>query len=75
MTNTITLRAYQQELLDRIREATRKYKGICVVLPCGGGKTVIFADIARTAAIKRKRVLIISPMDTIEAQIIDTLKT
>ena len=55
---TIILRAYQEELLDRIRQATRKYKGICVVLPCGGGKTVIFADIARTAAIKRKRVLV-----------------
>jgi len=43
----ITLRQYQTELIDATRKAFRNgYKRPLVVLPCGAGKTVCFADMA-----------------------------
>lgn len=41
------LRDYQEEVIEETRNAFRKgYKAPCVVLPCGGGKTVCFAYMA-----------------------------
>ena len=43
-----TLRPYQSDIVDRVRNAyLHGYKAPCVVLPCGGGKSVIVAEIAR----------------------------
>ena len=70
---TITLRTYQETLIEDIRTAVKAhYKGILVMLPCAGGKTTIFADISRTAALKKKRVLVLTPEDTIKDQILET---
>lgn len=42
------LRDYQSHLINKTREAMRKgYRKPLVVLPCGGGKTVMFAYMAR----------------------------
>ena len=70
----ITLRPYQQELITDIREQVQvaHRKSILVMLPCAGGKTTIFADISRTAALKKKRVLVLTPEDTIKDQILKT---
>lgn len=40
------LRPYQIDLVTRTRDAFGKYHRPLVVLPCGGGKTVCFADMA-----------------------------
>lgn len=52
------LRAYQEELVDKLRQAWRDgYKAPCIVLGCGGGKSCIVAEIARRTTWNGKRVL------------------
>lgn len=52
------LRMYQIELIEKARDAYRHgARAPCIVLPCGGGKSVIVADIAKSAAAKNNRVL------------------
>ncbi len=52
------LRAYQEELVDKLRQAWREgYKAPCIVLGCGGGKSCIVAEIARRTTWNGKRVL------------------
>lgn len=54
------LRPYQIQLLDNVRQAYREgYCRPCIVLPCGGGKSCITAEIARKATEKGNRVLFI----------------
>jgi superfamily II DNA or RNA helicase len=57
---TITLRPYQQELVDAIRLQYQLGKqSVLAVLPTGGGKTRIFSHIAEAASRKGNRVLIL----------------
>ena len=52
------LREYQAELIGRIRLAIMHgRKSIVSVLGCGGGKSVIQAEISRSATVKGNRVL------------------
>lgn len=52
------LRAYQVELLNRVRQAYREgAHRPCIVLPCGGGKSCITAEAAKGATDKGNRVL------------------
>lgn len=52
------LRAYQEELVSRVRKAWLKgKKAPCIVLPCGGGKSVIVAEIAKRTTEKHNHVL------------------
>jgi superfamily II DNA or RNA helicase len=52
------LRPYQIELIEKVRNAYHNgAKAPCIVLPCGGGKSVIVADIAKSATEKKNRVL------------------
>lgn len=54
------LRPYQSELVEQVRQAWRQgYKSPCIVLPCGGGKSCIVADMARRTTENEKRVLFI----------------
>ena len=47
------LRDYQVDLIDRVRSGfARGKKRILAVLPCGAGKTVCFADMARRHVLK-----------------------
>ena len=53
-----TLRPYQNDIVDRVRNAyLHGYKAPGVVLPCGGGKSVIVAEIAKRTTAKRNHVL------------------
>lgn len=52
------LRPYQIDLENGVRQAYREgYRSPCIVLPCGGGKSVIIADIAKQTTTKGNRVL------------------
>ena len=52
------LRAYQNELLDKTRQAYAEgYRAPCIVSPCGSGKSVMMAEMARSATLKGNRVL------------------
>lgn len=52
------LRPYQTDLENGVRQAYREgYRSPCIVLPCGGGKSVIIADIAKQTTAKGNRVL------------------
>jgi len=56
----ITLRPYQSDAVERVREALRSgCRAPLLVAPTGAGKTVIFSFVAAGAASKGKRVLIL----------------
>lgn len=55
----IQLRDYQKEIKFKIRELFREGKNRLVLqLPTGGGKTVIFTDIAKSVAEKNKKAIV-----------------
>ena len=44
------LREYQSDILNEIRKTYKQgYKAPCLVLPCGGGKSVLAAEMAKSA--------------------------
>ena len=49
---------YQLLAVNQLREKMRDYKRVCLCLPTGGGKTIIFSDIANKAIEKGKRVMV-----------------
>ena len=49
---------YQISAVNQLREKMRDHKRVCLCLPTGGGKTIIFSDIANKAIEKGKRVLV-----------------
>lgn len=52
------LRPYQTDLLEKARAEYRNgAKSPCIVLPCGGGKSVIVAEMAKSATAKGNQVL------------------
>jgi len=51
------LRAYQKDAINNIRNAFRSYKRVLFVCPTGGGKTMIFSEIAKAST---KKVLILA---------------
>lgn len=52
------LRDYQSDLVRGVHEAWREgYKRPCIVLPCGGGKSIITADMAKRTTDRGKNVL------------------
>lgn len=52
------LRPYQNDLVQKVRQAWRQgFKAPCIVLPCGGGKSCIVAEMARQTTLNGKRVL------------------
>ena len=54
------LRQYQNDIIRNVRTAYREgYKAPCIVLPCGGGKSVIVADIAKKTTDKGNKVLFV----------------
>lgn len=55
---TITLRNYQQEAINKARQAFADgFKAVCLVLPCRSGKSVLAAYIAKTNTDRKRRVL------------------
>lgn len=56
----LVLRDYQIVLVDKLRCSFRSgHRAVLLQLATGGGKTVVFVEIARSAWLKAKRVLII----------------
>ncbi len=54
----MNLRPYQTALVQKVHDNFRRgVKWACIVLPCGGGKSVIVAEIARRTTQKLNRVL------------------
>ena len=54
----MALRAYQEALVQKVHDSFRRgVKSACIVLPCGGGKSVIVAEIARRTTQKHNHVL------------------
>ena len=52
------LRPYQKELTEQVYNSWNSgYKAPCIVLPCGGGKSVIIAEIAKQFTEQYKNVL------------------
>lgn len=52
------LRDYQQNLIDKTFKAYNDgYTAPCIVLPCGGGKSIILAEIAKIYTLQEKNVL------------------
>lgn len=49
---------YQEELIQRARESFSKgFKSPCIVSPCGSGKSVMIAEIARKTTLKGNQIL------------------
>lgn len=63
------LRDYQTDIINRIRNSfSENKKRVCVVLPTGTGKTVVFAQIAKMTAQNKKHVLILTHRREIHRQ-------
>lgn len=71
----ITLRPYQSEGIQQIRDAFgRGARAPLYVLPTGGGKTVLFSEIAASSERRGKRVLILAHRVELVDQIVTSLK-
>lgn len=69
------LRPYQTKLLNKTREAyLQGFKSPCIVAPCGAGKTVVMADMAKKASEKKNHTLFLVHRKELKDQTIDTLK-
>jgi superfamily II DNA or RNA helicase len=64
----ISLRPYQIQAVNDIREAYREHNRILLVMPTGSGKTCTFSFICASAVERGKRVLILSDRVEIFAQ-------
>ena len=67
------LRPYQNDVVEQLRASWRKgYKAPCIVLPCGGGKSCILAEMAKRTTLNGKRVLFLVHRKELVEQIIST---
>ncbi len=67
------LRHYQIDLLNRTKQAYRDgFKKPCIVAPCGSGKSVMVAEMARLTTLKKNRVLFIVHRKELCEQITET---
>lgn len=71
----MNLRPYQIKLVDDIRKSIKNgNNSIVAVLGCGGGKSIIQADIAKSATDKNNRVLFLVHRQELCSQIYNTFK-
>jgi len=69
------LRPYQEELVSRVRKAYLNGRiSPCIVLPCGGGKSCIVAEIAKRTTDKKNRVLFLVHRKELCQQIENTFR-
>lgn len=70
----ISLRDYQDDIISRLRDAVqRSVRRVCVVLGCGGGKTVIFSYVSAQAKLKGNDVLVLQHRAELIQQTSETL--
>ena len=68
------LRPYQQDLYAKTATAFKQgYHRVLVVSPCGSGKTVLMAHMAKETARRKKTVWVILPRQEIYEQFVETL--
>lgn len=71
----MNLRPYQNEIVVQLRQAYAEgYKAPCIVAPCGAGKSVIVADVAKRTTIKGNRVLFLVHRQELCQQIDETFR-
>lgn len=71
----ITLRPYQQKLIDETRLRFKSgIKSALLVAPCGSGKTVCFSYFCKEVSSRNKKTLIIAHREELLDQISETLK-
>lgn len=70
----IKLRYYQEAAVGMVRDALEKFLSVILVLATGAGKTVVFSYIARRAAERGARVMILAHRDTLLKQASNKLK-
>lgn len=67
------LRQYQLDLVTEVKESYKQgFKAPCIVLPCGGGKSVIVADMAKRTTDKGNRALFLVHRKELCDQIFNT---
>ncbi len=68
--NTPTLRDYQQDAIEQVREAFRqRQQSVLLVMPTGAGKTICFSYVAQQATRKGSRILLLAHRRELVAQI------
>lgn len=67
----MTLRPYQQEAVDRVLTGWKEFDKQLLVLPTGGGKTIVFSKIVE--ALQPKRSLILCHQNELIEQAVDKL--
>lgn len=71
----IALRDYQRRAIDELRAAYQAGKRApCLVLPTGGGKTLVASEIVRSAASRGRRVLFLAHREELIAQTVAKLE-
>lgn len=70
----VTLRPYQQEAVERIREELAKVRATLLVLATGLGKTVTFSECARLVAARGGRTLVLAHRGELVVQARATLE-
>lgn len=68
------LRDYQAADLAQLRAAFRASRSVLYVLPTGGGKTIVFATIAKRVARRGGRVLVVEHRRELVGQAVDKLR-
>ena len=70
-----SLRPYQVDLVKAVRQSYRDgYKTPCIVLGCGGGKSIIVAEMSRLTTLKGNRVLFVVHRQELCDQIRETFE-
>ena len=70
------LREYQKDIITKIRNSWRNgFKSPCLVAPCGSGKSVILAEIARLATQNKKTVYFVAHRKELCEQITSTFES
>jgi superfamily II DNA or RNA helicase len=67
---TLTLRSYQRDAIDAVHRDLQEHTRVAVVLPTGGGKTVVFSHLIRETLERNPggRVLVLVHRDELAAQ-------
>ena len=68
----MTLRPYQTQCIQSIRDNFKQYNRQLISLPTGAGKTVIFSEILKSL---KGRALVIAHRDELITQAVDKIKT
>ena len=62
------LRDYQENAIAETRISFRDVNGVLLVMATGAGKTIVFCEIAKSAALKGHRTLVLAHRDLLIKQ-------